>query len=283
MPFENEFIINNYDNDNDYSKKYNIYDIHKIRKLLKSNKIKINERKYHSHITLDKIREAEKKDELIETWKSEYSVEQGLQMTNCVYLALMIIRHPILNLEQNGMSIEEFVLCIKIGSVIGENRNVYKRLSEEFDKYNAVYIVPLIVMYSDDSCIQKIEKKLHDELHGDNMNIKIGCLDRSNNITVPKEFYVVGDNVLDKMINHCIANKMEQVYTGGRPTDTYFDYFDHIPIEEHYSLDNESILIIEENDNDNLTKDHIKTLLQRRCYENIKDIKNIKNNLRSNL
>lgn len=224
-----------------------------------------NKKSFLSEKDLDYLlKESELMDTMIFNWEDEYKNEKYLQKKNCIYACLVVIRKPFL---KNGQT--EIAICLKLGYT---DRPVYKRLREEFNEYNLVYIIPIMIMQGKNLNIKSIESKIHEKLKKDSCyQVQIGCQKRSN-IVIPREFYIVNNVVLDTIYKLCIKNKMKEIHNTRPKKDQDFfeNIFDIIPCEfiaEQYGLNLQELLLLDDL-SDNLT-DKQKTELRQYGIDNI--------------
>ena len=159
---------------------------------------------YTSHAIVteseEDIKSAEVKDDYICKWKELYSKENApyLHKTRCIYVSLVIMQNAIYK-ETFDKQKKDIVSVLKVGYTETSSSSVYKRLYSQFDTYDAIWTIPLLVIQIDNT--SDIESKIHKKL--EKHKVHIACKDHSGNYKIPREFYQVTQEVLSIVIDIC--------------------------------------------------------------------------------
>lgn len=173
--------------------------------------------------------------------------------TNCVYVNLIVLRKPLLR----GPNVAGLAACLKLGKVFRKDGGLVDRLKSQFAEYNAVWIVPILVMQGNTKNISSIESTIKEQLV--DFNVKIACSDKAKTVS-PKEFFAIDDDVIDTVIDICEENGLEQVINDRPRKGEYFAGLVPDNIEKMYKTD---IMYIEDQ-SDNLSQKDIYVIRQTR-------------------
>ena len=199
----------------------------------------------------DEMDESDEDDEDDNKWIKKYENNEHLHQSNCVYMSLTILHNSYMKIngeELDQYSPKEHIGCLKLGSSATILSSAYTRFLSQFDTYDAVWTMPILVIPCENpSELEGIIKNALKECQ-----VRIGCSKKCH-YKVPTEFFEVAENVVNivkdvarkykcKEIN-CIQYDLDEDST-----------LDRLVPEEFYPLFAETI--------DSLDKDDIRIIHQ---------------------
>ena len=197
------------------------------------------------------IKNALRKNELMDIWQEDTHNRHYIHSTESIYVTLTILQNAITNAGE-----QDLCAVLKFGQTCVGSSSVYERLKNQFNEYDAVWTEPILVATGNNPA--NIESILKKELV--DYKVKIVC-SKETNYKQPHEFFAVDQKIVNYIKEVCKYYNYNVLIDEDCDLDTEhenkygilpYDYFDGTPIEfldETDSLTSEQKRYIRQNIN----------------------------------
>ena len=203
---------------------------------------------YTSDVIDKVIEDAEKTDIHHSKWVHKHKFIKELQLSECIYVALIVIQNAYMNSTDSKVITRKDstnrIACIKVGYTESSAQTVYSRFKQEMRTYDAISIIPLVVMKGSDP--SKHEKNIMEKLTPYKMSIACSASAKPPFIQ-PREFFASDCKVVDIVCQYGSDNgfKIIKNWIG------HSDPFDVVPDFD----DGPAIQVLDDSITDSLTVD----------------------------